>query len=288
MCKCSTRLSFIHFADDTTVSLQGNNLDILYGDMNRELCAIEIWLNANKLSLNINKTAFMVFSNKIKATNCSIKIRDADIECVKQAKFLGIIIDDRLKFKPHIFSVISRVSKSCGIIRKLSKTLPTIILRKLYFTLVYPFLIYGIECWGSSSLTLRNKLGKLQNKCINFITEDTMNSPNVYSALNILPLTCIYKYFLCVKFFKYCILEENLYFLVKLCSIQINHDVGTRFKRNGLITCPRIHRSACFNSFLYKSISFWNILPPHLKSCSSLPSFKRSLRTFIYNLPMSL
>lgn len=288
MCKSTSILRFIHFADDTTVFIRGNILRNLYCTMNRELCAIDAWLSANRLSLNLNKTSLMIFSNKNTNTNCSINIRNINIEFVQQAKFLGILIDDKLKFKQHIYSVISRVSKSCGIMKKLAKSLPPYILRKLYFTLVYPFLIYGIECWGNSSKTLRTKLFKLQNKCVKHFYDKTPYISYDFSSSRIFPFKKIYQYFMLVKFYKYCILEENLYFLNKINNFQTMHNKGTRFKFNGFLTHPRVLRSVYFNSFVFNSIKLWNELPPLLKNCNSLPCFKRCLKNFIGAIPVNL
>ena len=62
--------------------------------MNHELSKLVLWLKSNRLSLNIKKTKFMVFSNKpILLANASIKICNDSIEQVQFIKFLGVIID---------------------------------------------------------------------------------------------------------------------------------------------------------------------------------------------------
>lgn len=123
---CSTKLSFIHFADDTTVFIKGNNLPNLLAEVNCEMINVENWLCANKLSLNIDKTSFMVHSSKkISVPAMSISIRDMQVKYVTSAKFLGVIIDDTLKFKDHIKQVRSRLCRYSGIMRNLSKFLPS-------------------------------------------------------------------------------------------------------------------------------------------------------------------
>ena len=62
--KSSQILSFILFADDTNLFFSHKYLETLYKTMNQELKQVSLWLNANKLSLNVNKTQFMIFKTK--------------------------------------------------------------------------------------------------------------------------------------------------------------------------------------------------------------------------------
>ena len=119
-----TVLKCIHFADDITVCLEGNDLTQMFEVMNVELRKVDNWLCANKLSLNLDKTAFMIYSNKNKNIDDAIIIRDQTISRVRSTKFLGIIIDDELRFVDHIGLVCSKVAKSSGILRKLLGILP--------------------------------------------------------------------------------------------------------------------------------------------------------------------
>ena len=83
---------------------------------------------------------------------------------VFSTKFLGIIIDDELRLFDHIGLVCSKVAKSSGILHKLSGILPYDVLKKIYLSLIYPYLVYGVECWGASGRTAINKLIAAQNR----------------------------------------------------------------------------------------------------------------------------
>ena len=101
--RCSKRLSFILFADDTNLFYSHKNVDILYL-MNQELENITSWLSCNKLSLNVKKTHFMVFKTKRKKLDqaLEIKINNRQIDKVKYTKFLRLYIDDELSWRKHI------------------------------------------------------------------------------------------------------------------------------------------------------------------------------------------
>lgn len=64
ICESSKVLSFMLFADDTNLFLSDKNINNLYHTIKQELKAITSWLSANKLSLDVNKTHFMVFKTK--------------------------------------------------------------------------------------------------------------------------------------------------------------------------------------------------------------------------------
>ena len=89
--------------------------------INIELKKISNWFKENKLSLNIDKTNFMIFENKHNNKpdlHFRIEINDKHIEKVEVTKFLGILIDNNLSWKPHTNHITKTVSKYNGIIRK--------------------------------------------------------------------------------------------------------------------------------------------------------------------------
>ena len=63
MHRCSNKLTFIHFADDTTVFMSGSDLERLCEEVSQELQKVDEWMRANRLSLNVEKTNFMLFTH---------------------------------------------------------------------------------------------------------------------------------------------------------------------------------------------------------------------------------
>ena len=93
MHRTSRKLKFIHYADDTTVYMSGNNLTRLCEEVCEELWLIDDWLKSNRLSLNINKNYCMIHTHSNYDLNdCDVRIRNTPITFVKIAKFLGITI----------------------------------------------------------------------------------------------------------------------------------------------------------------------------------------------------
>ena len=85
-----------------------------------------------------------------KKKSSEICISDNKISLVFSTIFLGITIDDQLKWLEHIQCIKNKVSKSVGILCKVQKYLDQKTLHNVYYTFGYPYLIYGVEIWGNA------------------------------------------------------------------------------------------------------------------------------------------
>ena len=140
----------ILFADDTNVFfMEHTNLDRLSVMLNIELNKLSIWLASNKLTLNIDKSHFVIFHRaRLKQHNVNNSLCDISLNRVTFTKFLSVIIDDKLSFSRHVSYIKNEISKRMGIIIKARKYLNKKSLLDLYHAFVYPYLTYCIEVWG--------------------------------------------------------------------------------------------------------------------------------------------
>ena len=101
----------ILYADDTCIYLSGNELSKLIKSMNSEIKLISDWLKANKLTLNIDKTYYMVFHRGRRKCfgNTELFIDNIKIKQTETMKYMGAIIDIKLNWISHI-----TVVKSCS------------------------------------------------------------------------------------------------------------------------------------------------------------------------------
>ena len=113
------------------------------------------WFRSNKLSLKVSKTNFVIFNhNKIDIPeNLTMKIGNENIERKNSVKFLGMIIDSKLEWKEHISCVKNKISSGIYAINKVKHILNHRHLTTLYFSLIHPYLDYGISLWGSTHNT---------------------------------------------------------------------------------------------------------------------------------------
>ena len=84
----------------------------LQASLNQELANISQWLKVNKLSLNIKKTMYMVFTRKkTQAVDIEIEIDNEIISETKSSKFLGVHIDNKLNWKMHVDYVSGKIAR---------------------------------------------------------------------------------------------------------------------------------------------------------------------------------
>ena len=149
-----TSENLLSFADDTTLFLTDCNVENLYRRGNIELKNLYTWLCTNKLSLNINKTKYIIFRSPQrhkKLEHYKLKLLGKEIERVgndmtnKSIKFLGVHMDEHLTWKSHISYVNKKMSQALFAINQTKNFLPTDAKLSLYYTLVYPHLSYGIR-----------------------------------------------------------------------------------------------------------------------------------------------
>ena len=98
---CSDLLSMIDYTD-TTVYTTGDDFDVILTMLNIELEKIDQWLQCNRLSLNVKKTSWTVFSNLGSNSENNLYIRQSILAKVSHVKFLGVFLDEKLKFSKHV------------------------------------------------------------------------------------------------------------------------------------------------------------------------------------------
>ena len=110
------------FADDTSVSYASDSLDEIQNVINSELKNLNSWLIANRLSLNITKTEFMIIGSRqrMNATqnDIAIRIRDREINRADVVKSLGMHIDRHLSWSEHIHKISKKISSAIGALKR--------------------------------------------------------------------------------------------------------------------------------------------------------------------------
>ena len=102
----SSKLSFFLFADDTNVFFESSDIDEMERTLNKELRKLNVWLNVNRLALNVSKTNFVLFSPVDKPLkNVTILINKQAISQKDYVKYLGVLIDSKLTFQQHISAI---------------------------------------------------------------------------------------------------------------------------------------------------------------------------------------
>uniref|UniRef100_A0A3Q3JDA1 Reverse transcriptase domain-containing protein n=1 Tax=Monopterus albus TaxID=43700 RepID=A0A3Q3JDA1_MONAL len=167
--KVSETVKMVLFADDTTIWASDENLQQLSVRVSEEFGKIKKWCDNNLLSLNLEKTKYMVFGNRRPHNELQLRIGGANIERVYEIKFLGVMVDDRLSWKSHIRHVQHKIAKNISILARVRHMLDVKALRILYCSLILPYLEYGVENWGNTYRSSLQPLYILQKRAIRVV-----------------------------------------------------------------------------------------------------------------------
>ena len=135
------------FADDTNIFFKGKCCKSLFWYCQSRMETIDSSLNANKLTLNVNKKNFIVFhtpSNQASSNNLSLYIGNNTIKRVNSTKFLEVTIHEYLSWKMLMECVLKRIRINHGRVRKVSSLLNKEALMMLYNSLIKSYLTYCI------------------------------------------------------------------------------------------------------------------------------------------------
>ena len=273
-------LNPVLFADDTTLYFSHYDSNTLSNIINDDLNKLKNWLDANYLTLNINKSYFIIFSLRIVPNDLLISIQNTPLERKSEGKFLGIIIDEKLNFRSHINSVIKKISKWTGILCKIKDYIPINILCNLYYAFIYPHLNYGILAWGSTYCMYLLPIEILQKRIIRIITGSPYlaHTSPLFRDRAMLKIKDIYSLH-CILYI-YNVLNTDKYPSVKeyIHSLQPNHSHNTR-STTLLRPYPRIEKFT--KSSIYHSMTLWNALPNALKTVRTFSLLKQKYKLYL-------
>ena len=188
-----------HFADDTNLLYSHKNPKLLRKHMNEDLKSLFNWLCANRLSLNVSKTEFIIF--RPPRTNVGQRItlslnRNTIFESTK-IKYLGVIMDSKLSWKHHIFELRKKLNRAVGMIYKLKNVgCDQQILRSLYYSLFQSHLTYGLCVWGTAHYGYIHNLFLTQKRAIRAIAGLDFNESTkvAFCNLQILKVHDLFKF----------------------------------------------------------------------------------------------
>ena len=174
----SSLFDFYLFADDTNLFYEDVSFLIsLEQKINKELKKLNLWLNVNRLSLNIAKTNFVIFHpyNKPLKGRVTIVIKKKTIAEKSTIKYLGVTIDSTLSWNDHILNISKKISRAIGVMFKIRPFVNTAILKNLYYALIYSHLVYAIQIWGSACDTHLMRLMVLQKRALRLMVYEDFN-----------------------------------------------------------------------------------------------------------------
>ena len=287
----SKLLSPIMFADDTNFFFSHDNKDVLFKTVNSELSKVSVWFRANKLSLNLSKTKYSLYhpaNKKAFIANDTLPALMIDGDIIQrehQTKFLGILIDENLSWKPHISLIGHKISKNIGALYRARCILSKQQMKQLYFSFVHCYLNYANIAWASTHQSKLKPLYRQQKhsaRLIYFKDRLTHAKPYLYE----MKILSVYQ----INLF------QTLCFMFK-CKLNTIPDIFNdlfRTKRqnkytmrsHGQLTEPYKKTKLSQFSISYRGPHLWNATIANTKELTEIQticSFKRKLKSHIFS-----
>ena len=163
------------YADDTHLTYADKDVNITQSCLNEDLLSSSKWRIANKLTLNMTKTEFMLIGGSRQKLNTLttspvLNIYGTPINQVSTSKSLGVPIDANLTWGSHIERLAKKVASGIAAIKRVRQFVPPATLHLIYKALIQLHFYYCNVVWGICCVKLAEKLQKLQNRAARALT----------------------------------------------------------------------------------------------------------------------
>lgn len=277
----------ILFADDAVLILFDENIDMLNKKVQEDIDLIAEWLSKNELTLNSSKTKFMLLRQGAPidhSYNFNIKINNRTIERVNKFKYLGISIQENLKWNNHIDCICGKVAGVTSTIRRLGNKIHDKVRISFYYSMINSHFSYLVPVWGTSltqseltrlQVTQNNSIRKIFSHEYSVLGLCTAEIMNKFKLLNISQIIQFNKVQMIYK------IDNDLMKTNHIINRERSHDYGTR---NGLNPRLAAFRTMTGKNSIFRSctLQYIHTLPSILNK-PSLNLFKKALKNELIN-----
>ena len=281
------------YGDDTSISYSSRSVTDLTQVINTDLDSIRLWLEGNKLSLNVAKTQSMILGSGLRLRSLgpnddtaspNFEINEDRIACKSNVKYLGVQIDSKPSWNEHIIVALSKISRGVRMLKYSKKFMSLETVQKMYFGIVEPYIRYCCSVWGCAEDTVLQKLQKMQNRAARIVTNSSFDKASLplISQLGWLNRREM------IDFETATMVYKSLHALAPPYMQDMLHKLSDCRKRvlwntETDLEIPRYKTSNGQRSFSYRRVTVWNQLSPNIKTAPSLAILKNRLKTFLKN-----
>jgi len=163
------------YADDTAIIATPRKPTQLVSYLESYLNDLQRWLSEWRIAINVSKSTAMIFA---RAERRFIQPRPLTlfgepIEWVDTIRYLGVTLDTRLTWSPHIDQVRKRTAQRLGMLGTLLNSKSDLSVRNgvlLYKQLIRPLMDYACPAWRSAVRSHVRRLQVLQSNCLRLAT----------------------------------------------------------------------------------------------------------------------
>ena len=279
----SKELDFRLFADDTSILFADRNLDFIEQIVNSQLAKVSEWLLANKLSLNVSKSNFLLVSPRKVTKYINLSINNEKLKQENYTKYLGIIIDEKLNWKQHVKQVNLKISKGIGVLYKLREFVPKSTLRTLYNSFIQSHALYGILNWGCAKKSTLEPLKRNLRKAIRVadFAPYTAHSDPIFQRLKLLNFDNLYKLETAKFMFQISKEASSNTLRTEFLKTKHLHHYNTRQSSSLGFSLQTISTNFKRNFLTFDGVKLWNSLPLDLKKTITKVSFKSKIKHYL-------
>lgn len=273
MQKIGLKGTYTVYADDTVIIYSGNVKEEIDTNINSDMLLLDNWMRMNLLTINIQKTLYMVFRKNIEI---DMKFTEVALTRTNVTAYLGMMIDDNLTWDEHIKKMQKKVIATVGALRRHDRLLRKAV-RAIYTAHIMTHITYCITAWSQCSATNKLKVSRLMNKALKVLYGFQNRTPTVkvYRLTDNVQLSDV-------------IFTHNVTYIYRTMhgtlknnkNYKVNNEVHehyTRTKTNLHMESVRTNRGLNKN----KAIKDYNSLPEEIKKCSNYRQFKIRVRKFL-------
>jgi hypothetical protein len=264
------------YADDTLLLYSGRNIEELETEINNDLKIYVTWLKKKFLTINENKTNYIVFKQKNKMNvQLDLYVNSTAINRTDNIKYLGLVIDEGLSWNLHVEGKINKISPLVGVMRR-SEVFERKVKHIVYHTFIMPHVSYGLLVWSQCAAQVRSAMQRVMNKALKHIHGLKRNTSTVelYQMTNELNLE--QKIILEKAKYIHKIINGETKTNIKLQLNKDIHSYGTRAASQLRNANPRTNRNR--DGFLYSAIDIHNRVPDDIKRLTNGKCFGKQMK----------
>ena len=270
------------YADDTVIHVSSKTPSLAGEHLTQALLSISKWLELSQLTIDVKKTVSMCFSirNRPITDVFEVRIKNELIESVNEVKYLGIILDQNLKFVTQIKYVAKKAKLNLNCFRFIRRDLSCQTAKLFMHAMIFSHLSYCITSWSQASSTALKPIFSIYKQTIKVMDRKPMRwhhcgilkKHNLFTFDNFINFSNLQLFFKCVNNHVSPLLSELA------IRRQSSRRANTRASINGDCLVPMYGTFFGQSVFSAKGAKLWNLLPTSLKLETNSNTFNRELK----------
>ena len=273
------------FADDTNVFFKCKDINEITRIGSLLMTQLHQWFKSNKLTLNAEKSNFVVFRSKRKnLTNIpdQLQFENQKIDRKNSVKYLGVTLDEHLTWNEHILDLCNKLKRHFKTFYCIRRYLNKEQVKSIYYALIYSRIKYGITVYGSASKNLIAKIQTLQNKLMKVLLgkKYRYSTDSLHNELEILKVPDIAKVNTLAFIHNY--FHDKLPKLFKNYFTVFNeiHAINTRGSTNNIII-DRHNSNVGHSTMKVRGAKLWNNIDADKKKIKNVKHFRKQIKSAI-------